>query len=162
LSRSSQRQDDSRIIRKIEESGSRATPYIAGIILGIVLIAISIDVQINASYLYTILMVILLYFVIDHGHSKRNRIRMIELHQNHIRIFKGKNLKIENINLSDIKKATLKKRLLNRNISLMLETPSKSKFSKYTISGEIFRNSDMVMLFDELCLLTKQPADSSF
>ena len=152
MSRSNFSAENYKIILKIEPSGTSVLPYVLGIILGLILIilTISLDIKFNTLYYYLVLMVVLFYLIIDYGYLQRNKIKLIELHEKSLNIFKGKKMIKENIQFSKIIKITTHKRIFNQKITFFLDTPARKKTNSYSISGDHIRNTDLLKLYDEI------------
>jgi hypothetical protein len=127
-------------------------PYFLGILFGLILIIITIrfDFKFNSLNYYLVLMAIIFYLIIDHGYRQRNNIRLIELKEKSLSIYKGKKMLKENIQLSKLIDIKSKKRFLSVIVILKLETPGKEKGTSFFISSDTIHNSDLLKLCEEI------------
>lgn len=157
MSRSNYSPDSGNMILKIVPSGSSILPYVFGIILGLLLIIATIifDIKFNTINYYYVLMVIIFYFIIDYGYKKRNNIRLIELQEKTLNIYRGKKMLKESIPLSIVIGIKSKKRLLSVVISLQTERADNKKPTSTLISSDNIPNHELLKLFEEIKRLKK-------
>jgi hypothetical protein len=143
------------VLLKIEPTRSSIVPYISGILFGLVMIVltISFNIKFNTLYYYLILMFIIFYLIIDHGYRNRNNIRLIELQEKSLNIYKGKKMRKENIQLSNIIEIKSKKRLLSLLIIMKLKAPVRKKNISYIIASDNITNADILKLYTEISKL---------
>jgi hypothetical protein len=120
--------------------------------MGIILILATVlfDVKVNSLYYYSILMVMVFYLLIDHGFRKRHNIRLIELDERMLHIYKGKKMQHEKIEINKIAEVSSRKLLLNRTVTLILKPDEKNKKSTYRISSDQISNDALLQLSEKL------------
>jgi hypothetical protein len=152
MSRSNFSADSEKIILKIEPSKSSFLPYVFGILFGLILIIITIsfDFKFNTLNYYLVLMAIIFYLIIDHGYRQRNNVRLIELKEKSLNVYKGKKMLKESIQLSKVIDIRSKKRFLSVIVTLRLETPGREKGTSFLISSDTIHNSDLIKLSEEI------------
>jgi hypothetical protein len=155
MSRTSHKAHSSNILLKIEPTRSSVLPYILGSVFGILLIifTVSFDLKFNSLYYYIVLMVVVFYLIIDNGFRQRSSIRLIELDEKSLSVYKGKKMRLESIQLSNINIVSSRKRLFNISVILKLESTPKKKESTYTISSDQIRNAELLKLSEEIMRL---------
>ena len=66
-------------------------------------------------------MAIVFFLIIDHGYRQRNYIRLIELSEKSLSVYKGKKMSKETVLMSKITAISRKKRFLSISITLKVE-----------------------------------------
>ena len=152
MSRTNFSSDSSKVLLRIEATASAFLPYISGILLGLILIILTvvIDFKFSTLYYYLVLMAIIFFLIIDHGYRQRNNIKLIELEEKGLNIYKGKKMNKETILFSRITDINIKKQLLSVIIRLKLQGTGGSKASTYNISSDHIRNADLLNLYNEI------------
>jgi len=158
MSRANYKPHSADILLKIEPSRSSILPYVLGLGFGLLLIFFSIrfDVKFNSLYYYLVLMVIILYLIIDHSYRQKNNIRLIELEEKSLNVYKGKKMHMDSFLLSKVIEVRTKKRFLNRSVTLLIESVVWEKLITYTINSDHIRNSELLKLSEEIKKLRDQ------
>lgn len=95
-------------------------------------------------------MAIVFFLIIDRGYRQRNYIRLIELSEKSLSVYKGKKMNKETVLMSKITAISRKKRFLSISITLKVEAAEQKKASSFNISSENIKNSDLLNLFEEI------------